>query len=76
MADLIIAIVVVGICSFILGFITANVHKKPVGTLRINQSDPDDAPYLFLEMNEDPRVLMQKEYVMLKVNPKSYISHK
>lgn len=76
MADLIIAIVVTGICAFILGFTTANVHKKPVGTLRIDQSDPDEAPYLFLELGEDPRILMQKEYVMLKVNPKSYISHK
>ena len=25
-------------------------HKKPVGTLKVDRSDPTEAPYLFLEM--------------------------
>lgn len=72
--------IVVAISAFIFGFmialIIANIHRKPVGTLRIDRSDPDDAPYLFLEMAQDPRVLMQRRYVRLKVNTQNYISHK
>lgn len=72
--------IVVGVSAFIFGFIVAliiaNIHRKPVGTLRIDHSDPDDAPYLFLEMAQDPRVLMQRRYVRLKVNTQNYISQK
>lgn len=71
--------IVVGVLAFILGFITAlviaNLCKKPVGILRVDQSDPDDVPYLFLEMTEDPRVLTQGKYITLKVNMQNYISH-
>lgn len=64
------------ILGFILGFTVSTVCKKYVGTLRIDQSDPNDSPYLFLEMSEDPRRLLNKKRVNLKVNTQNYISQK
>lgn len=49
---------------------------KPVGTLRVDVSDPFDGPYLFLELETDPRFVMQEKRVTLKVDTKSYISQK
>ena len=52
--------------------------EKPIGSLCVDKSDPDDGPYLFLEFNPDqnPEVIMKKSYVTLKVEAKNYISHK
>jgi hypothetical protein len=73
-------VIIIGISAsilgFILGFIAASIYKKYVGTLRIDQSDPDDSPYLFLEMSEDPRQLLSKKRVNLKVDVRNYISQK
>lgn len=49
---------------------------KSVGALRIDNSDPDDGPYLFLELSKDIGFIKRKRYVVLKVNLKSYIPHK
>lgn len=51
-------------------------NDKPVGTLRIDRSDPDDSPYLFLELSTDPRELMKKDVVTLKVSTENYITQK
>lgn len=69
-------VVVVYVASIIIGTMIANKHNKPIGTLRIDQSDPDEPPYLFLELSEDPRKLMNSAYVTLKVNHENYVSHK
>lgn len=51
------------------------VKEKPVGTLRVDQSDPDSGPYLFLELTQNGATAMQnKKYVLFKVDLKSYIS--
>ena len=50
---------------------------KPIGTLRVDSSDPDNGPYLFLEV--DPGRMdniYKKQYVRLRVKIKNYISHK
>lgn len=47
-----------------------------VGQLRIDSSDPEDGPYLFLELETDPDILKRKEYIYLKVNTESYVSQK
>ena len=52
----------------------ATNRKKPVGNLRIDKSDPDDGPYLFLELETDPQILEKEEYVTLKIVAKNYIS--
>ena len=50
--------------------------EKPVGSLRVDQSDPDSGPYLFLELSyEGVDAIYKKKYVVLKVNIKDYISH-
>ena len=55
---------------------TITTHKKSVGVLRIDQSDPDDNPYLFLELKKDVNDVIKMDHVVLQVNVKNYISHK
>jgi hypothetical protein len=51
-------------------------RKDVVGSLRVDQSDPDSGPYLFLELsNKGASAIYKKKYVVLKVNLKDYISH-
>lgn len=59
-----------------VGFIISKVISRghPVGTLRIDTSDPD-GPYLFLESNIDPHTILHHKHVMLNVDVKNYISH-
>lgn len=74
-----ITVIIIGSCilTALIGFVLGKEHcSKPIGTLRIDQSDPDEAPYLFLELSEDPRELMKSTYVTLRVNAESYISQK
>ena len=51
-------------------------RRDVVGSLRIDQSDPDSGPYLFLELShKGADAIYKKRYVVLKVNIKDYISH-
>lgn len=66
---------VVGLIVGIIG-VAFIFRQKPVGTLRIDTSDPD-GPYPFLELPPDGFYTIQnKKYVVLKVNTESYISQK
>lgn len=68
-AGLIIGLIV-GIVSVVFIF-----GQKPVGTLRIDHSDPDDGPYPFLELPPDGLHLIQsKKQVVLTVSTENYIS--
>lgn len=64
---------------FIVGFaVSWTIHNrwkkpKPFGTLRVDHSDPDDKPYLFLEITEDPASLVNRKEVILDVKIKDYI---
>ena len=71
----IIAMFIVGV---FMGYIISrhNSHKEYVGTLRIDNSDPEDGPYLFLELSSNPNTLKQFNYVILKVDARNYISQK
>jgi hypothetical protein len=56
--------------------VTAYVFcRNFVGTLRVDQSDPTDAPYLFLEIEKGMGDISRKKYVLLRVNTESYILH-
>lgn len=60
------------------GLITiVTLRRRSIGTLRVDESDPDDGPYLFLELEKScpPEVIKRKKYVTLKVNVENYISH-
>ena len=64
------------IIGVIGGYILGKLHRsKPVGTLRVDRSDPDDVPQLFLELESVPSRLTHGSIVTFKVNTKSYISH-
>ena len=73
--EIAIAIIVCLICSYILGYFFGKNKRKPIGTLRVDSSDPD-GPYLFLELEANPDVIKKEKYVLLKVDTKSYISQK
>jgi hypothetical protein len=51
-------------------------NSDPVGTLRIDRSDPDDSPYLFLELDDSIIVnkIAQMENVTFRVLADNYIS--
>lgn len=52
------------------------IPKKIVGTLRVDHSDPDSGPYLFLEIAHGGMdTIKKKKYVLFEVNLKSYIPH-
>jgi hypothetical protein len=49
-----------------------------IGNLRIDNSDIDDSPYMFLEMdssNGGVRWISKQKYIVLNVLVKDYISH-
>lgn len=66
--------IVVAVLSFVLGYLRQG-SQKPVGTLRIDTSDPD-GPYLFLELHTPINEVMRHKTVTLDVNLESYISQK
>lgn len=46
-------------------------RRDVVGSLRVDQSDPDSGPYLFLELShKGADAIYKKRYVVLKVNIK------
>lgn len=58
---------------FVLGAIFGRLsfRKKCVGVLRMDSSDPDEAPYLFLEMTpEGMNEIYKEESVCLRVDLK------
>ena len=67
---------------FVLGLIvgvaltTIIFGAKSIGDLRVDQSDPDDGPYLFLELKERPDFIKRKKFVILSVKVKNFISQK
>lgn len=68
--------------AFITGLIIGGViavivsRFKSIGSLVVDHSDPEDGPYLFLELRIPPYVVMRKKYVTTKVKNKNYISQK
>lgn len=50
-------------------------NLSEVGSLRIDNSIPEDGPRLFLELTSTLGELYSKKYVILKVNTQNYLSH-
>ena len=59
----------VGIVSFLVYLIV-----RSVGTLRVDQSDPTEQPYLFLELDKPVEIVTNKKYVLFRVIKKNFIS--
>ena len=50
-------------------------RTKFVGTLRIDSSEPDEPPRMFLELNKGVGDISRLKRVSLDVSTKNYISH-
>jgi hypothetical protein len=68
--------IIVFLAGVLLGTIIYAIAVKTasVGTLRIDHSDPEDSPYLFLELKKDIAFISSKQYVIVKVNLKDHFS--
>lgn len=64
--------------GFMVGFFILYITfcLKSVGSLRIDKSDLEDEPYLFLELYKNVEHLLKKKYVVLKVDSKNFIPRK
>lgn len=65
------------IITLIVGFLlgAAVFHRRPVGNLRIDRSDPADPPYLFLELSSDVGRFLHKKYVVLRIRAENFLPH-
>lgn len=72
-------LVIILIIGILIGILISRFifRDKPIGSLRVDQSDPDSGPYLFLELSPDGAdEIYKKRYVSLQVDLKNYISQK
>lgn len=61
-----------------IGYIASQImgREEPVGDLRIDNSDPEEGPLLFLELDSNPNTLKLRKKVTLNVKAENYISQK
>lgn len=68
------------ILIFAFGVLVGWLIRRPkhYGVIRVDTSDPDEAPYLFLQLNHDKGVhsIVREQYVTFKVEAKNFISQK
>lgn len=67
------------IVGILIGLLISKIifRDKPIGSLRVDNSDPDSEPYLFLELyNGGLQKIQKKQYVCLNVKIKKYVSQK
>lgn len=69
--------IIILIAGFLAGFLVCKglYMQNEIGTLRIDHSDPDESPYLFLEIT-NARKIMDGKTVTLRVKEEDYISQK
>ena len=68
--------IVVGILTSQLIRILKRKPPKYSGALVVDRSDPEDGPYIFLELKDDPSILEQSETATFVIVSKNYISQK
>lgn len=65
--------------GFMFGFAVSKrvSREEPIGVLRIDNSDPVDGPYLFLELEPtaNPMALKHRKRVTLTIKAENFISH-
>lgn len=72
-------LIIVLLIGVVIGMLVSRFvfREKSVGSLRVDESDPDSGPYLFLELDRSGAdAIYKKRYVHLRVELKNYISHK
>lgn len=73
--------VLLGVAIFIIGIFAGfgigkmKYRQWPIGDLRIDQSDPDSPPNLFLELDANVPAIMAKKSVMFRVKVEDFIPH-
>lgn len=73
--------VLFGVLAFIIGVFTGfdfgkmKYHQRPIGDLRVDQSDPDSPPHLFLELDENIPAIMSKKSVVFRVKVEDFVPH-
>ena len=60
----------VGGMAFFLMYLAA----RSIGTLRVDQSDPTEPPYLFLELDKPVENVVKEKYVLFRVSKKNFIN--
>lgn len=68
-------LILLGMCLGV-GLTIIFKRRRPVGTLRVDQSDSTEAPYLFLDLDEPVNSFRREKYVTFKVRNENYISRK
>lgn len=74
--ELLIGIVIGFIISLAITMIATFSKHKTSGNLRVDESDPDSPPLLFLELTEDLNKVKAKKIITLAVRLENYISQK
>lgn len=71
-------LIIAGLIGMTVGFIIFFIVLKNniVGNLRVDHSDLEDEPYLFLQLENDIKSISKKKYVIMKVQIKDFIPHK
>lgn len=59
--------------GFCIGKTKFYVH--PIGDLRVDQSDRDDGPHLFLELDANIPTVLSQKYVAFRVKAEDFVSH-
>ncbi len=69
--------VLVGLVCLIVGILIGRALFRPktFGNLRVDRSDPTDAPYLFLELSTDVANVVHQKYVTFMVRAEDFLSH-
>lgn len=70
-------VLTVALIGVVIGYIIRD-KQKPATDGKLRQFvDPDDGPYLFLELkpDSDPTILMNKKYAIFEVDCSDLISH-
>lgn len=65
------------LAGVVAGLLISGIINKTrsVGTLRIDKSDPSDAPYMFLEIKKGVGDISRKKSVVLQVKQEDFIPH-
>lgn len=64
------------VIGIVVGFVGGKVlKKKPCGYLRVDHSDPNDPPLLFLELKTDFDYVKRQQEVTFKVEIEDFVPH-
>lgn len=69
---------IIGIAALFVPLKTARHNQRPIGDLRVDRSDTNDAPLLFLELDEGTNVntIIHSKYAMFRVKLEDFLPHK